>query len=131
MGRGHWQRLRTNGGGPRGGGGGHDKGPLRKVVRHRKAYTVAALPPGKAHWSDWTVLLETEEYFAARDRLRAEVEGGAWKDVRCVEGGWEEVLECGHAQHPVHDLIGETNAVRRRCRKCKRGAPPDVAPAGA
>ena len=38
-----------------------------------------------------------------------------------------ELLECGHLQLPVEDLIGRTNAERRRCRKCKRGAPPDVA----
>jgi transcription elongation factor Elf1 len=29
-----------------------------------------------------------------------------------------EVLECGHEQRPVQDFIGETNAARRRCRKC-------------
>lgn len=38
-----------------------------------------------------------------------------------------ELLECGHLQLPVQDLIGPTNAYRRRCTKCKRGAPPDVA----
>lgn len=37
-----------------------------------------------------------------------------------------EVLECGHFQLPVQDLMGETRAYRRRCRKCKRGSPPDV-----
>lgn len=31
----------------------------------------------------------------------------------------QELLECGHTQLPVRDLIGETNAVRRRCRQCK------------
>jgi hypothetical protein len=36
-----------------------------------------------------------------------------------------ELLECGHLQLPVEDLMGPTNAYRRRCRKCKRGAPPD------
>ncbi len=29
-----------------------------------------------------------------------------------------EKLECGHLQLPVKDIIGETNAFRRRCRKC-------------
>ncbi len=37
-----------------------------------------------------------------------------------------EVLECGHAQLPRTDIIGETNAVRRRCNACKRGFPVDV-----
>ena len=125
MSKGHWSRLRAAGGGPRGGSGGHAKGPLRKVVRNRKVYTIVALPHGKAHWSDWQTLLETEDYFQARDRLREEMEDcGAerkWNDVRFSEGGWEEVLECGHSQPPVCDLIGETNAVRRRCWRCKRG----------
>lgn len=30
-----------------------------------------------------------------------------------------ETLECGHTQLAVCDLMGETNAVRRRCWKCK------------
>jgi hypothetical protein len=48
--------------------------------------------------------------------------------VRSVQIGYGvfEVLECGHRQLPVRDLIGETNAKRRRCSKCKRGAPPDA-----
>lgn len=29
-----------------------------------------------------------------------------------------ERLECGHEQFAVCDLMGETNAVRRRCREC-------------
>ena len=29
-----------------------------------------------------------------------------------------EILECGHEQRPRQDCFGETNAVRRRCRKC-------------
>ena len=33
-----------------------------------------------------------------------------------------EVLECGHKQAPVHDIIGETNAVRRRCWRCGKAA---------
>ena len=131
MGTGHWSRLRAKGGGPRGGGGGHAKGPLRKIVRHRKLHTVTGLPRGKgggelAHWSAWQIILETEDYFQACDRTRAEAEIGNWEHVRHSEGGWEEVLECGHCQMPVHDLIGETNAVRRRCAKCKAGKPPNV-----
>ena len=43
-------------------------------------------------------------------------------------GTWHEILECGHTQLPVRDLVGETNAERRRCRKCKLGRPADVAP---
>lgn len=31
-----------------------------------------------------------------------------------------EVLECGHRQRPKTDFVGETNAQRRRCRKCRR-----------
>ncbi len=123
---GHWSRQRSKGMGPRGGGGGHDRGPLRKIVRHRKLYTVAAMPRGKAHWSDLAVLLETEDYFAARGRLKLETEAGAWAEVRCSEGGWEEVLECGHVQPPRSDLVGETSAARRRCFRCKRGLPPDA-----
>jgi hypothetical protein len=34
-----------------------------------------------------------------------------------------EALECGHLQLPKSDLIGETVAVRRRCRHCKAGRP--------
>lgn len=37
----------------------------------------------------------------------------------------EELLECGHVQLLRSDFIGQTNAVRRRCRKCKQGLPPD------
>lgn len=29
-----------------------------------------------------------------------------------------EVLECGHRQTTKQDFVGETNAERRRCRKC-------------
>lgn len=39
-----------------------------------------------------------------------------------------EMLECGHYQHPRQDIIGRTNAVRRRCRKCGKGAPQDFTP---
>lgn len=31
-----------------------------------------------------------------------------------------ELLECGHSQPPREDIIGETNAYRRRCWRCKR-----------
>lgn len=31
-----------------------------------------------------------------------------------------EVLECGHEQLPVKDIIGETNAYRRRCIRCPK-----------
>jgi hypothetical protein len=29
-----------------------------------------------------------------------------------------ELLECGHKMLPRGDMFGETNAYRRRCRKC-------------
>jgi hypothetical protein len=31
-----------------------------------------------------------------------------------------ETLECGHTIHRKKDLFGHTNAVRRRCRYCKK-----------
>jgi hypothetical protein len=34
-----------------------------------------------------------------------------------------EALECGHLQMPKSDMMGHTNASRRRCKKCKRGVP--------
>ncbi len=34
----------------------------------------------------------------------------------------QEVLECGHQQNPRTDIYGETNAARRRCRKCAQEA---------
>jgi hypothetical protein len=37
-----------------------------------------------------------------------------------------EVLECGHVRLPREDMIGPTNAVRRRCRACADGEPPHV-----
>lgn len=37
----------------------------------------------------------------------------------------EELYECGHHRLPKHDIIGETNAYRRRCHKCALGVPPD------
>lgn len=33
-----------------------------------------------------------------------------------------EVYECGHYAPPKQDIIGEYNAVRRRCAKCGRGS---------
>ncbi len=35
-----------------------------------------------------------------------------------------EDLECGHLQMPKRDLMGETNAVRRRCIHCKSNRAP-------
>ena len=29
-----------------------------------------------------------------------------------------EILECGHTQSPVWDMIGQTYAARRRCKSC-------------
>lgn len=37
-----------------------------------------------------------------------------------------EILECGHWQRPVTDFYGETNAYKRRCKKCGKGLPPDL-----
>ena len=37
----------------------------------------------------------------------------------------EELYECGHTRLPKQDIIGETNAVRRRCRDCALGKAPD------
>lgn len=37
-----------------------------------------------------------------------------------------EVLECGHMIPTRKDFVGETNAARRRCGKCKLGHPKDV-----
>ena len=33
-----------------------------------------------------------------------------------------ELLECGHSQPMVQDMIGPTNAYRRRCRGCHANA---------
>jgi len=33
-----------------------------------------------------------------------------------------EVLECGHSIHEKQDIIGPTNAYRRRCRHCLKDA---------
>ena len=40
-----------------------------------------------------------------------------------VEGRTLETLECGHQQYAVQDFIGETNAEKRRCRKCEAETP--------
>lgn len=37
-----------------------------------------------------------------------------------------QLLECGHTKPEGRDIFGPTNADKRRCRKCKAGAPPDV-----
>jgi hypothetical protein len=37
-----------------------------------------------------------------------------------------DVLECGHIQPVVKDIYGETNAYRRRCRKCPKQQPPQA-----
>ena len=37
-----------------------------------------------------------------------------------IDGRTFETLECGHKQYAVQDLIGETSATRRRCRKCRQ-----------
>lgn len=121
----HWSRLRAKGMGPRGGGKGSLKGPLRKVVRHRKLYTVSANTTlTEVSWRDWQILLETEDRMVAEQRRETERKTGKWAEVRLTESGWREVLECGHDQAPVQDLVGETNAVRRRCSKCKASKPP-------
>lgn len=45
-------------------------------------------------------------------------------DWETLKGICVETLECGHKQHRKKDIYGETNAVRRRCRKCERGIKP-------
>lgn len=37
----------------------------------------------------------------------------------------QELLECGHVVQQRSDIIGPTNAYRRRCRRCLKGDPPD------
>jgi hypothetical protein len=37
----------------------------------------------------------------------------------------QELYECGHTRLPKSDMIGPTNAVRRRCHRCAKGIPPD------
>lgn len=42
----------------------------------------------------------------------------------CSVGGVRmEAYECGHVAMPKSDIVGETNAARRRCRRCKLGKP--------
>lgn len=36
-----------------------------------------------------------------------------------------ELYECGHTRLPKQDMIGRTNARRRRCAKCARGQEPE------
>lgn len=50
-----------------------------------------------------------------RDPLRKIVDG-----YRTCGGIWMEILECGHEQAQKHDLMGPTNAVRRRCWRCAK-----------
>lgn len=40
----------------------------------------------------------------------------------------QEVYECGHARSPKQDAYGETNALRRRCGKCRQRRPADLEP---
>lgn len=59
---------------------------------------------------------------------------GPLRKVVCVRtlrytGGVEvqrEELECGHLIPIRKDLVGHTNAARRRCGKCKLNHPKDV-----
>lgn len=37
-----------------------------------------------------------------------------------------EVYECGHKAVQKSDIIGPTNAARRRCRQCRDGKPPSA-----
>jgi len=61
-------------------------------------------------------------------RRRGRALGPLRKIVRCemravTQSGVEllfEILECGHAQRPINDIYGETVAVRRRCRECRK-----------
>lgn len=41
-----------------------------------------------------------------------------------------EELECGHTQHIKQDMVGETNAERRRCGKCPRRPAPATSARG-
>ena len=43
--------------------------------------------------------------------------------VRCLSDIPWETLECGHEVMAKRDLMGFTNAVRRRCWKCKKEKP--------
>lgn len=45
-------------------------------------------------------------------------DGQTWTSPESVV----EILECGHRQRERRDMVGPTNAVRRRCRTCRRAA---------
>lgn len=126
MSRGHWSKLRAKGMGPRGGGGGHLKGPLRRIVAERNLYTVSGVRPGKplANWRNYETVFETFDATAAGFKCRELIAAG-WPDVRVTGPLPREVLECGHVRPPVSDLVGRTNAARRRCPRCKEGKPAD------
>jgi hypothetical protein len=63
--------------------------------------------------------------YGPRPRSNGSKTGPLKKIVGHVKVGYAtmEALECGHFQMPKQDLMGETNAVRRRCTKCKSGSP--------
>jgi hypothetical protein len=52
--------------------------------------------------------------------------GGQYQEIMLADGTgsgvqrFVEVLECGHRQPPVSDIIGETNAQARRCAICAK-----------
>lgn len=50
--------------------------------------------------------------------VRTEVREISFGDLGLSASVRVEVLECGHEQRPRQDCFGETNAIRRRCRKC-------------
>lgn len=51
------------------------------------------------------------------ERTTREVWVGHESNARCFERPAER-LECGHVVPVKTDFVGETNAVRRRCREC-------------
>lgn len=57
---------------------------------------------------------------SGRNRPRGGVSRLLNKPLRRIVGYHRglEMLECGHEQLEVSDIIGPTNATRRRCRKC-------------
>jgi hypothetical protein len=61
--------------------------------------------------------------------LRKIIRQGKRLVEKCRDSGQEiigqlEVLECGHKAIPRSDIFGETNASRRRCRKCLKETVP-------
>lgn len=48
--------------------------------------------------------------------VNVEIVGPITGEVTVVQ---RELLECGHVVRIKRDIFGETNASRRRCRKCK------------